>query len=145
MFFTRVALSVDLKPGKRDYRNAGPEPPLLVGGPGDLRALNDGGGPPICVVPDFPYAIARDACAPGDIIVLTSDGITEAMDPGGGLYGRDRLQALLRSPAIFASDVAAIGSALLADVQSFEAGTEPADDQTLVVVRWRGEQRSNER
>jgi serine phosphatase RsbU (regulator of sigma subunit)/CHASE2 domain-containing sensor protein len=145
LFVTLIALIIDLKTGRFDYCNAGHEPPLLIGRDGRIRILNDGGGPPICVMADFPYEIASAACEPGDLIVLTSDGITEAMDPEGRLYGRDRLQMLLRSPALFASEVDAIGRALLADVQTFEAGAEPADDQTLLIVRWRGERQANGR
>jgi len=145
LFVTLIALIIDLNTGRLEYCNAGHEPPLLIGRDGRARILNDGGGPPICVMADFPYEIAGAACAPDDLIVLTSDGITEAMNPGGELYGRDRLQALLQSPALFASDVGAIGRELLANVQSFEAGAEPADDQTVLVVRWRGKPQSNER
>jgi serine phosphatase RsbU (regulator of sigma subunit)/CHASE2 domain-containing sensor protein len=145
LFVTLVALIIDLKTGKLEYCNAGHEPPVVIAHSGHTRILNDGGGPPICVVPDFPYEIASDACQPGDLIVLTSDGVTEAMNPDGALYGRERLQALLEVPALFSADVAAIGGAISADVDRFEAGTEPADDQTLLVVRWRGGQQFNER
>jgi serine phosphatase RsbU (regulator of sigma subunit) len=145
LFVTLFALIIDLNTGRLAYCNAGHEPPLLIGRGGHTRILNDGGGPPVCVTADFPYETASAACEPGDLLVLTSDGITEAMDPNGMLYGRDRLQALLQSPALFASAVGAIGRELLADVLSFEAGAEPADDQTLLIVRWRGEPQSNER
>jgi serine phosphatase RsbU (regulator of sigma subunit) len=145
LFVTLIALIIDLKTGRFEYCNAGHEPPLLIGRDGRIRILNDGGGPPICVMADFPYEIASAACEPGDLIVLTSDGITEAMDSAGNLYGRDRLRVLLRSPALFASEVGAIGRALLADVQNFEAGAEPADDQTLLIARWRGERQANGR
>jgi adenylate cyclase len=138
LFVTLIVLIIDLKTGTLEYCNAGHEPPLLVGRDGRTRILNDGGGPPMCVMEDFPYEIAGAACAPGDVIVLMSDGITEAMAPDGALYGRGRLQALLQTPSLLASGVDAIGCEILASVKTFEAGAEPADDQTLVLVRWRG-------
>ena len=138
LFVTMIALIIDLNTGALDYCNAGHEPPLLVRRDGRTEVLNDGGGPPICVMEDFPYEIASATCAPGDVIVLMSDGITEAMNRDGELYGRDRLQVLMQTPAVFASGVDAIAGALLESVRTFEAGTEPADDQTLLVVRWRG-------
>jgi serine phosphatase RsbU (regulator of sigma subunit) len=112
---------------------------LLVSRDGPAQVLNDGGGPPICVMEDFPYETACAACDPGDAIVLMSDGITEAMDRDGALYGRERLQALMQAPLLQASALHAIGDELLASVKAFEAGAEPADDQTLLVVRWLGD------
>ena len=138
LFVTLVALIVDLNTGAVEYCNAGHEPPLLLRRDGRTEILNDGGGPPLCVMPDFPYEIAAAAFEPGDIIVLMSDGITEAMNPDGVLYGRARLQTLLTTPSLFASDVDAMGGEILANVKAFEAGAEPADDQTLLLVRWRG-------
>ncbi|MEO7729315.1 MAG: CHASE2 domain-containing protein [Burkholderiales bacterium] len=138
LFVTLIALIIDLNTGTLEYCNAGHEPPLLVGHDGRTRILNDGGGPPLCVMPDFPYETASAACARDDLIVLTSDGITEAMNPDGTLYGRERLQAMLQTPSLFTSTVETIGQELLASVQTFEGSTEPADDQTLLIVRWRG-------
>lgn len=138
LFVTVIALIIDLNTGALEYCNAGHEPPLLVRSDGRTEVLNDGGGPPICVMDDFPYEIASAACAPGDVIVLMSDGITEAMNRNGELYGRDRLQVLMQTPAVFASGIDKIAAALLESVKTFEAGAEPADDQTLLVVRWHG-------
>lgn len=138
LFVTLIALIIDLRTGTLEYCNAGHEPPLLARRDGTTQVLNDGGGPPMCVMADFPYETARAACGPGDLIVLTSDGITEAMDRDGALYGRERLQVLLQEPSLFASDLDAIGRQMLTDVKTFEAGAEPADDQTLLLVRWRG-------
>jgi serine phosphatase RsbU (regulator of sigma subunit) len=61
------------------------------------------------------------------------------MDRDGALYGRERLQALMQAPLLQASALHAIGDELLASVKAFEAGAEPADDQTLLVVRWLGD------
>ncbi len=96
LFVTLIALIIDLNTGRFDYCNAGHEPPLLVGHDGHTRILNDGGGPPMCVMPDFPYEIASAVCAPGDLIVLTSDGIT-------GSHGSRRQPLWARSPASVAA------------------------------------------
>jgi serine phosphatase RsbU (regulator of sigma subunit)/CHASE2 domain-containing sensor protein len=143
LFVTLVALIIDLNTGTLNYCNAGHEPPMLVRRDGRTQVLNDGGGPPMCVMEDFPYEIASAECEPGDVIVLMSDGITEAMDRNGALYGRARLQNLLQAPSLLASEVGDMGRTLLASVESFEAGAEPADDQTLLLVRWRGNTQSS--
>ena len=67
-----------------------------------------------------------------------SDGITEAMNRDGALYGRDRLMPLLEAHGGRSVDAAALGNEILAAVKAFEASADPADDQTLVLVSWRG-------
>jgi sigma-B regulation protein RsbU (phosphoserine phosphatase) len=60
---------------------------------------------------------------------MYSDGLTEARDPGGEMYGSPRLREVLRqAPA----DAGEAGLAILADVRRFAAGRPPADDLTLV-------------
>ena len=138
LFVTLIALIVDLESGEIEYCNAGHEPPLLVRADGRIDVLDDGGGPPICVLPDFPYETATTRYERGDVLVLMSDGITEAHDSSGGLYGRERVNVLMQSASLRTQDVAAIGQTILDDVVRFEAGAETADDQTLLVARWRG-------
>ena len=138
LFVTLFAMIIELDTGALEYCNAGHEPPLLVRADGSTEVLNEGGGPPMCVMPDFNYEIAEARCGRGDLIVLMSDGITEAMDRDGALYGRERVQALIKTEKMRTADVKTMGEAILADVQQFETGADPADDQTLLVVRWRG-------
>ena len=54
-------------------------------------------GPPLCVLEDFPYSPERHAMAPGESLFLFTDGVTEAMNAAGELYGRQRLLTALRS------------------------------------------------
>lgn len=138
LFVTLFAMILDLDTGALEYCNAGHEPPVLVHGDGSTEILDAGGGPPMCVVAGFEYSVAESRCAPGDVIAMLSDGITEAMDKACSLYGRNRVQSLLASRPLRGASVQAIGDAVLADVQEFEAGAEAADDQTLLVLRWTG-------
>lgn len=139
LFVTVIALVIDLRTGEVEYCNAGHEPPLLARRSGEIIVVNEGGGPPLCVMDDFPYEQARFTLLPGDVLLLMSDGITEAMNTGGALYGRDRLNPLLAAHGGHsADDAAALGHTILADVKTFEASADPADDQTLVIVSWRG-------
>ncbi|MBI3057280.1 MAG: serine/threonine-protein phosphatase, partial [Betaproteobacteria bacterium] len=121
-----------------EYCNAGHEPPLLARRSGEIIIVNEGGGPPLCVMEDFPYEQARFMFSPGDVLLLMSDGITEAMNRDGALYGRDRLMPLLEAHGGRSVDAAALGNEILAAVKAFEASADPADDQTLVLVSWRG-------
>ena len=138
MFVTLVALIMDLATGELEYCNAGHEPPILVRREGETITLDDGGGPPLCVIDDFPYEAARVRLGPRDVLVLASDGITEAMNRSSALYGRARLKALVESPARRGVDVTILGSEVLAAIKTFEGDAEPSDDQTLLLVSWRG-------
>ncbi len=138
LFVTAIALVIDLRTGELEYCNAGHEPPLLARSSGEILSINEGGGPPLCVMEDFPYEHARITLQPGDRLVLMSDGITEAMNRGGELYGRERLQTLLEAPHARGADAATLGNEILAAVTAFEAGADPADDKTLLLISWRG-------
>jgi sigma-B regulation protein RsbU (phosphoserine phosphatase) len=87
---------------------------------------------------DFPYEEARVQLEPRDVLVLASDGFTEAMNRQGALYGRDRLRALLESPVRRGVDPTVLGHEIVAAIKQFESGGEPADDQTLLLISWRG-------
>lgn len=138
LFVTLVALIIDLNTGELVYCNAGHEPPILVRKAGEALTLDDGGGPPLCVIDDFPYEEARVMLEPRDMLTLASDGITEAMNRTGALYGRARLKALVDAPARRDLDVTILGNEILTAIKTFEAGAEPFDDQTLLLVSWRG-------
>jgi len=137
LFVTLVACMLDVDTGELAYCNAGHEPPQVIpaGGTG-LRQL-EGGGPPLCTLEDYPYETGHTRLALGESLVLVSDGVPEAMNAAGELFGRARLTRLLA--AMPTSLTAAQRVAALNDeVHRFSAGAEMADDVTLLVVRWTG-------
>jgi sigma-B regulation protein RsbU (phosphoserine phosphatase) len=69
----------------------------------------------------------------GDLIVLYSDGVSEAMSPAGDELGRDGLVTIARG--LDATSAEAFGAQLTAALGGFRAGDEPLDDQTLIVLR----------
>jgi serine phosphatase RsbU (regulator of sigma subunit) len=134
-FVTLFAGVLDLRSGELDYCNAGHENPWrAAAGSAGVTRLRDGGGPPLCVVDDFAYRAARTRLAPGELLCVVSDGVTEASDAGGVLYGTARVERVVAGvdPAGAAVD------ALRRDVKAFAGGTEPADDMTVLALRWRG-------
>jgi adenylate cyclase len=137
LFITLFAGVLDLRTGVLSFCNAGHETPLLLR-PGQPPAEVTGvGGPPLCVLDDFPYVTEVIALAPGDLICVSTDGVTDATDAAGALLGRAAIERVLAAspPAAAASDVIA---ALRAAVSAFTAGAEPYDDLTILAVRWRG-------
>jgi sigma-B regulation protein RsbU (phosphoserine phosphatase) len=131
---------LDLDSGAVAYCNAGHEPLLLRRADGRVLVLDEGGGPPLCVAEFAGYRGAKAQLAAGDVLVLASDGLTEATDPEGALFGRGALRECVA--AADGGDVDALGRSILGAIAAFEAGAEPGDDQTLLLLRWNGPARA---
>ena len=139
LFVTVVACMLDVETGELAYCNAGHEPPHAVATDGKRVRQLEGGGPPLCTLENFPYRTAHTRMAPGESLVLVSDGVPEAMNPAGEMFGRTRLGRLLATmPAGLSAEqrVKAVND----EVRRFAAGADMADDVTILVVRWRGNQ-----
>ena len=141
LFVTAFAAILDLDSGELHYCNAGHDNPyrLPAGQAGVLR-IEDGDGPPLCALETYDYRSGRCQLQPDEVLCLMTDGVLEAQNGAGELYGSARVERLLTQPAVRDGSVQALVAALEADVKTFEAGTEAADDLTLLVLRWRGPQ-----
>ncbi|MDH3402658.1 MAG: SpoIIE family protein phosphatase [Acidobacteriota bacterium] len=131
-----TALLVRLEPasGALTYANAGHNPALVVRAAGESEALA-ASGPPIGLLPTPEFASRRADLGAGDLLVLYTDGITEAANPAGEEFGLERLREIclaLRAAPLEDLD-AAVNRALL----DFAAGEPFADDRTLVLLRRR--------
>lgn len=137
MFITAFAGILDIESGVLHACNAGHEEPLIKA-PGELTATwRCAGGPPLCVLDDFNFSGEALQLAPGSVLAIITDGVSEAMDPDGNLYGHGRLIALLDAlPDGLRAD--AIVKAIHADVKAHARGAEPSDDISLMVLVWRG-------
>lgn len=136
LFVTLLAVSLDLDSGHLEYCNAGHEPLMVLRADGSVQVHDEGGGPPLCVFEFASYASTGLELARGETLVLASDGITESLSPQGTLFGREALKLALQSASVPGAE--ALGRGVLAQVGAFEAGVDPADDQTLLVLRWLG-------
>ncbi len=116
------------------YSNAGHFPPMRLCGDG-LERL-DVGGRPIGMFDDSTYADATITLAPGDDLVLFTDGILEAPAPGTGEeFGEQRLASAVRRRRNAAIDDAVEG--VLEEVRAWTGEQPPHDDVTLVLLRSR--------
>jgi serine phosphatase RsbU (regulator of sigma subunit) len=139
LFVTAFAGILDLESGELEYCNAGHENPFLIDSSDRaVHRIADGDGPPLCVVSDFAYEGARYAMRPGELICVVTDGVTEAMNRSGELYGSARVQAILPRLASANANALDVVKGLRADVDAFAAGADPADDLTILALRWRG-------
>jgi serine phosphatase RsbU (regulator of sigma subunit)/CHASE2 domain-containing sensor protein len=138
LFVTVFAGVLDVDTGALEYCSAGHDPPYLLARRGGAPArVGESNGPPLCVVEGFGYAASRRQLQGGDTLCLFTDGVTEATNGAGELYGRARLEALLAATPPGAS-AAAVAAALRDDVARFVAGAAPADDLAIMVLRWEG-------
>ncbi|MFO0839407.1 MAG: PP2C family protein-serine/threonine phosphatase [Phycisphaerae bacterium] len=116
--------------GELEICNAGHCPPLLLHG-GHVTAV-DSTGFPVGLVEHGEYETHRVSLAPGDTLLLYSDGVTEAVDAQGRLYGQYRLMTTLQANGH--QSPGRMTSAILADVDAHRGATPRADDVTLMVV-----------
>jgi len=134
MFVTAFYGVLEPDTGRMRYVNAGHNPPYLIsnqkGKPFDrLR----GTGMALGVMEDAVWSQKVARFSPGDVLLLYTDGITEAQDPAGRFYGERRLQEVLRS--IGNRPAEEILQALLDDLRRFTSGAPQQDDVTLIVIR----------
>ncbi len=118
------------------YTNAGHNPPLLLRAGGEIEWL-EVGGMILGAFPDRDYEESEVDLGPGDLLVLYTDGVTEATSPEGEEFGEERLQSTVRAHA--GDPPRALITALISAVRVFAAGKLP-DDLTVVAVAGGGEE-----
>jgi PAS domain S-box-containing protein len=125
MFVTLLLATFDGQTGRLAYVRAGHTPPLLRRVSGVIEGLQTAGGPPLGLLEEAVHRSASVDLGAGDQVVIVTDGITEAADPSGALFGGKRLEEFLATVA--PSEAGAL-KRLTAEVRAFEAGQPPADD-----------------
>jgi sigma-B regulation protein RsbU (phosphoserine phosphatase) len=130
-FITMFYGEVDHARGVLHYTNAGHNFPYLRRSDGTLVELEDG-GLLLGLFDDATYEMGEVSFTPGDSLILFSDGIPEAADSRGELYGEERLQALWRDSA--RAPMSEFIGRLLDDVTTFRGSAGQGDDMTIVVV-----------
>jgi sigma-B regulation protein RsbU (phosphoserine phosphatase) len=118
--------------GELVYSNAGHNPPLLIRANGTVETL-EGGGLILGVFGMAQYESRSCRFSPGDVLVLFSDGVTEALNPANEEFGDDRLVELLRRNRGRSAEE--VISTVTEAVNVFAAGAPAADDLTLVVAK----------
>lgn len=123
---------LDTATGRLRYVNAGHNPPRLVRADGAVEPL-EAGGLILGVLPHVRYEEGETALAPGDLLALYTDGVTEALSPADEEYTEDRLDAALVRHRARAAD--ALLAAVRDDVRAWADGRPFGDDLTLLVLK----------
>lgn len=137
LFVTAFAGILDARTGRVVYTNAGHEPPFAGKPDGSLIRLERADGPPLGTLENFEYSQGERQLQAGEWLCILTDGVTDATSPGGQLFGIDRIRKTLEEPTL-AAWPGEVVKRLQTAVAAFVAGAVPADDLTLLAVRWNG-------
>jgi phosphoserine phosphatase RsbU/P len=129
-FVTYVLCIVDTRNHQVVLSNAGHPSPIIRRADGSVEQFDQEiAGPAIGMIDDYPFEAETRRLEPGDMVVITTDGVEEAMNPEGDLYGSERLLELVKNgPA----EAEALGKLLLADVRRHARGHPQSDDITIM-------------
>jgi sigma-B regulation protein RsbU (phosphoserine phosphatase) len=132
MFATLLYGVLD-RQGGFEYVNAGHIAPLIVRAAGGVDHLESSNFP-VGLFPHVEFVVDRAQLSPGDLIVTTSDGVTEARDTLGGLFGDARLLTILQ--ACSGQTVEEVGRRILASIREYVGTAPQSDDLTVTIVRF---------
>ena len=135
-FVTLFYAELDPQSGALSFLNAGHNPPLIVHAAGTVEQLASG-GLPLGIKRDAEYREGRTQLQTGDVLIIYSDGVTEATSPTGEEFGATRLYEVV-SRNVEAS-AAGIRDRIESALTKFSQGTQAADDITLVIVKRQAE------
>jgi serine phosphatase RsbU (regulator of sigma subunit)/pSer/pThr/pTyr-binding forkhead associated (FHA) protein len=112
--------------------SAGHLPPLLCSREGEISELAAPGNIPIGVFEDSRYTETEHLLQPGDRVLLYTDGVTEAMDREGGMFGTERLRQVVRD--LCRESPEAVLAAVSRAVAGHAAGVPQSDDLAMVCL-----------
>lgn len=134
-YATGLLALVEPASGRLRYTSAGHTPALVVRSSGAIRELPPT-GQPLGLLPDSLFACAEETLGPGDLLVLYSDGITEAADGEDREYGLERLTRVCAGHK--GETLPGLAERIEDDLRRFVGREGFADDRTLVMARRRG-------
>jgi sigma-B regulation protein RsbU (phosphoserine phosphatase) len=135
MFVTAFSAELDQVTGVVSFVNAGHCEPIVTGADGGAQLLERTGNLPLGVMPQGTFAEKSFTLAAGEMLLLYTDGVTEAADRSGDMFRVQRLLDIARQSAGRSPDELML--AVIGGLESFCAGTVQADD----ISAWRSEGR----
>jgi serine phosphatase RsbU (regulator of sigma subunit) len=133
-FMTLFYAEFDCKKKLVHWLNAGHEPAIIYSPHTDsFDELSGRGNLPLGVARDAEYTVNRQNIAPGQIILIATDGIWEARNSDGEMYGKEKVYEIIRKNAQAGAND--IQRAILASLKAFRKDARLEDDMTMVVVK----------
>jgi sigma-B regulation protein RsbU (phosphoserine phosphatase) len=136
MFVTLFCVILDAKTGEIQFANGGHNPPLICTDGRDFEFIQMPEGFIVGAIPDMEYECKKLVLRPDDVILMYTDGVTEAMNPVDQLFSEDRLKQCLSS--LKGKDIRAIIQGVRAEVEAFVRGRPQSDDITMLALKYLG-------
>jgi sigma-B regulation protein RsbU (phosphoserine phosphatase) len=137
MFVTLFYGVLDLRTGELEFANGGHNPPYLFSCCGNVRVLpSSGSGVIVGAIEDMRYETERCTLAPGESILVFTDGVTEANNVAEEFYGEERLERFLGGHS--SATARQLVSGLQATVREFAGAASQSDDITVLALRYHG-------
>jgi phosphoserine phosphatase RsbU/P len=134
-FITLGLCVLDATTHKLTLTSAGHTPVIIRRADGRAEEVGqDVSGLPLGIMEDSVYQETEVRLDPGDVVVIYSDGVTDARSPGDELYDSQSNHRLIKRVAQTSGGAKAVGKAILQDIREFSAGHSQADDITLVCL-----------
>ena len=133
MFVTCMLAMVNMENGAVDYVCAGHDPAFLIGIDDSRRSLPLTGGLAMGLMEDFDYSSGHAVLDPGETLFMYTDGLTDATNRKGELFGKKRLEGTLNGSSRHAPEH--IVNNTWNQIGNFSAGTAAFDDMTCLVLR----------
>jgi len=134
MFITMFLAVLDGETRKMQYINAGHNPPLVIRTDGTVDELAEG-GMVLGMIEGVTFERAEAVVGPGDVLLLYTDGLSEADNKNDDQFGIEGLVRSVESArAAGASSPEEIARRIMSDIEEFTAGEPKKDDQTLLVL-----------
>jgi serine phosphatase RsbU (regulator of sigma subunit)/pSer/pThr/pTyr-binding forkhead associated (FHA) protein len=136
--FVTLMFGIIRADGTLTYCNAGHNPPVIIGKSG-VRRLEEG-GPVVGLLEFAPYSQESVKLDAGDIVVVVSDGVSEALNAAGEEFGDDRMLEAAHQAARDAGEVTspALVESIVSAVRAFTKEAPQSDDITAMVIRYLG-------
>ncbi|TNG02786.1 MAG: response regulator [Gammaproteobacteria bacterium] len=137
MFITVFLGIIDVQTGEMTYTNAGHNPSYIKRTDGALERLDNLHGPVVGAIDGLAYKEGQVSLSKGDMLLMYTDGVTEAMDPEHQLFEENRLVEILKSGDYEIPEE--LIQKITSSVHEFENGAEQADDITLLSLLYKRE------
>ena len=133
-FMTLFYTEIDKPNNSIRWVSAGHEPAMVYNPATDsFNDLNGGNNLPLGVFEDAEFEEKNRELVPGQVIIIATDGIWEARNPDGNMFGKDRIYQIIRQNASASANE--IQNAVLESLEGFRKETKLEDDLTLVVIK----------
>ncbi len=135
MFVTIFLGILDLRTGEFLYANGGHNPPVLAETNYDTAFLGHPGGPVVGIMEDAEFRMDRLVLSPGALLLVYSDGVTEAFDAKGIAFGDEGLRDTVNR--LRGESAESLSTGLLQEIDAFCSGAPQADDITILTLRFK--------